>query len=164
MSELRRDALTERWVIIAEGRSARPDEYSGRPPSRASTECPFCEGNESRTPPEVAADRSPDTAPNGPGWTVRTIPNRFPTLAPTPGLPDPLPSDALFLSEPGSGVHEVIIESPHHEPAFPFLPVDQVKGIVRMFRKRMSAVAAQPGMRSVLLFENHGPESGGTLV
>ena len=46
MAELRRDALTGRWVIVSEERAARPDEYAvsrARLPASA-VDCPFCEG------------------------------------------------------------------------------------------------------------------------
>src|SRR5262249_62424264 len=44
--------------------------------------CPFCPGNESKTPTEILAFR-PHGAGNGrdsEGWTVRVVPNKFPAL------------------------------------------------------------------------------------
>jgi UDPglucose--hexose-1-phosphate uridylyltransferase len=42
--------------------------------------CPLCPGNEHTTPPEVLAYGRPDYSPNGPGWTLRVVPNKFPAL------------------------------------------------------------------------------------
>ena len=41
--------------------------------------CPFCEGHESKTPPEVLAYRN-GSQPNQPGWSLRVVPNKFPVL------------------------------------------------------------------------------------
>jgi UDPglucose--hexose-1-phosphate uridylyltransferase len=164
VSELRKNPVSGHWVVIAEGRSLRPNEY-GPPPSPSSpADCPFCEGNEIRTPPETAAVRRQGTPANGPGWSVRTIPNRFPTLAPDAVSGGPPSMPTLFEAQPGFGYHEVVIESPQHTPSFAFLPPEQALASVRMFRDRVGALATKPNIAAVLLFENCGPESGGTLM
>ena len=164
VADLRKDPLTGRWVVIAEGRSARPNEYAAPVPLSSAADCPFCEGHESQTPPEVAAVRREGTPADGPGWRVRTIPNRFPTLAPTAPRRIRGVTPEFFAARPGYGYHEVIIESPQHEPALPFLPPDLARDAVRMYRDRVAALASRPSVRSVVLFENYGPESGGTLM
>jgi UDPglucose--hexose-1-phosphate uridylyltransferase len=163
MSEFRKDPITGRWRIVAEGRSARPNKYAP-PPSPVSGEddCPFCEGHESRTPPEVAAVRSPGSAPNGPGWTVRAIPNRYPTVSGAGAASAPS-ATPLFERSPGTGIHEVIIEAPRHSPDLPYLDPDQLRSLFRFFRDRVRAAAARADVGAALLFENRGPESGGTL-
>ena len=103
MSEFRKDPITGIWRIVAEGRGTRPNEYAAPPPSpSAEADCPFCEGREALTPPEVAAVRLDRSAPNGPGWTVRAIPNRFPTG----GFgfdPPPLPELSAVRTGPRDG-------------------------------------------------------------
>ncbi len=47
---------------------------------RATAVCPFCEGQEDKTPPEILAYRDFGSRPNGPGWRIRVVPNRFPAL------------------------------------------------------------------------------------
>ena len=165
MSEFRQDPITGRWTIVAENRSARPNEYTASPPAPPPGDCPFCEGHESWTPPELAAYRRPNGRRDGPGWTVRTIPNKFPTLASagaaTPQVP---PGPRTNGRKPGFGFHEVIIETPEHAPILPFLPRGRVREVVRMMRERVRFLSSTPGVASVVLFENAGPESGGTLV
>ena len=110
MSELRKDLVTGRWVIIAAERSKRPDDFrpaGAQPPkAEAAAFCPFCEGNETKTPPEVDALRAGGTAPDGPGWSVRVVTNKFPALS--PGAPPPKAGNGLFQWMPGVGVHEVL--------------------------------------------------------
>ncbi len=43
--------------------------------------CPFCEGHEDRTPPEVYATRAGGGEADAPGWTTRVVPNLYPALA-----------------------------------------------------------------------------------
>ena len=57
MPEFRQDPITGRCVIIASNRSNRPRHYDAETELAYSLECPFCEGNESMTPPEIYAQR-----------------------------------------------------------------------------------------------------------
>jgi UDPglucose--hexose-1-phosphate uridylyltransferase len=163
MPEFRKDPLTGRWRIIAEGRLGRPNKYAGPlPVPRADDDCPFCEGREERTPPELAALRPAGGPPNGPGWTVRAIPNRYPTVSPS--SPSPSTTDRRwFEQKPATGIHEVIIEAPRHSPDLPYLAGDQLQSLFRFFRDRVRSAVAGSRLPGVILFENRGPESGGTL-
>ncbi|MBI4460150.1 MAG: galactose-1-phosphate uridylyltransferase, partial [Acidobacteria bacterium] len=68
MPELRKDPVTGRWVIIATDRAKRPSDFVHEPEKpRGSGFCPFCYGNELKTPPEILAYRSDGTAPNSSG-------------------------------------------------------------------------------------------------
>ncbi len=80
MPELRKDPVTGRWVIIASDRSRRPSDFSRESVTmHGGRFCPFCPGNELKTPAEVLSYRSNGSA-NQPGWTVRVVPNKFPAL------------------------------------------------------------------------------------
>jgi UDPglucose--hexose-1-phosphate uridylyltransferase len=63
----------------------------------------------------------------------------------------------------GAGVHHVVIETPQHAPGMPALSAPALRALFRFFRARVAAVQEAPGVAAVLLFENWGPESGGTL-
>jgi len=164
VSELRIDPITGRKVIVVPGRIARPNEHAAAAAPPPSAEgCPFCEGSEARTPPELAALAPPGRRPNDKGWWVRVIPNRFPTVdAESPG-PQVPPGERDLEGLPGFGYHEVVIESPAHAPMLPFLPTGQVRRVLRVCRDRVRALSERPAVGSVTLFENAGPESGGSL-
>lgn len=163
MSEWRRDPFTGRWRIIAEGRSSRPDEYARRAiPPESDPNCPFCEGNEARTPPESAAVRPTGSPADAPGWIARAIPNRFPTVA-SDEAGSRAAAVAPFERAPGFGIHEVIVESPRHAPDLAYLAPEQLARLFLFFRARVEVARRTRGIASVLLFENRGPESGGTL-
>ena len=57
----------------------------------AAERCPFCEGREDRTPPEVWADRPGGSEVDSPGWRIRSVPNLYPVLgtAESPKAGDP---------------------------------------------------------------------------
>lgn len=81
MSEFRKDPITGYWVVIASGRAQRPRQLAESTHSSQGEPCPFCAGNEALTPPEVWAARQNQSIENGPGWTVRVVPNKYPALA-----------------------------------------------------------------------------------
>lgn len=84
--EIRIDQLTGGRVLVTPGRLGRPDQFE---PAGWEVEdgddCPFCEGREDRTPPEVAAERPGGGAADGPGWLTRTVPNLYPAVQPAAG-------------------------------------------------------------------------------
>ncbi|MBL8072623.1 MAG: galactose-1-phosphate uridylyltransferase, partial [Nitrospira sp.] len=80
MPELRKDPIVGRWVIIAPDRAKRPEDFAENYKSKQAGFCPFCEGHEDATPPEILAYRQPGTERNGQGWRVRVVPNKFPAL------------------------------------------------------------------------------------
>jgi UDPglucose--hexose-1-phosphate uridylyltransferase len=78
-SELRRDPLSGRLVVIAPGRAKRPGAFRHWPlkVSRSEREsCPFCAGHEERTPPELLRLPAGDDR-----WKVRVVPNLYPAFA-----------------------------------------------------------------------------------
>src|SRR5438477_8058778 len=81
MPELRKDPITDRWVIISTDSARKPTDFvrESLPSVPSGRFCPFCPGNENKTPPEVLAYRD-GSGPNQPGWTLRVIPNKFPVL------------------------------------------------------------------------------------
>src|SRR3989338_9063077 len=83
MPELRKDSIIGRWVIISTERSKRPDQFGSmveKEELAPGEKCPFCEGNESMTPPEIYALRKPGTRANTPGCEARAIPSISPLL------------------------------------------------------------------------------------
>ncbi len=80
MSDLRKDPLLDHWVIMAANRSQRSGAFIESPPFEPGLPCPFCEGHEEETPPEVLAFRDESGKTDGPHWRVRVVPNKFPAV------------------------------------------------------------------------------------
>jgi UDPglucose--hexose-1-phosphate uridylyltransferase len=161
--ELRKDPITRRWVIIANERAARPSDFpKGEPEAAPSATCPFCEGREGATPPEIAAVRRPGTTPNTPGWQVRVVPNKYPALR-IEGTTD-LRVDGLFERMGGVGAHEVIVETPEHAAHPAVMRPDQLASALWMYRERYRDLDRDPRFKYLLLFRNHGRQAGASLA
>lgn len=167
MSQLRQDIFSGRWVIIAAERSKRPDDF--RPPAeeRKTTFagfCPFCEGNEGKTPPEVYSYRKNGSKPDHPGWLVRVVPNKFPALK--RGGPPILKEEGggLFPWMNGVGVHEVVIETPEHEKEFLDLSLSHLQRIIDAYRLRVRSIESESQYKYVHVFKNKGKEAGASLA
>lgn len=164
MSELRRDPIQGRWVIIAATRSRRPQDYQPATYQRTTGGfCPFCPGHESRTPGEILAVGRPPGAPaNGPGWRVRVVPNKYPALT-IEGDLEPRgvgPYDSLR----GVGAHEVVICSPDHEAALSVMQPDHLTEVLAVFQERQRDLHRDRRLKYVQVFKNHGAAAGATLA
>ena len=161
MSELRKDPIVGRWVIISPERGKRPSDYATQKREEKGGFCPLCPGNEALTPPEIFAFREKGTRPDSPGWSIRVVPNKFPALR-SEGDAE-LRSDGFFDWMRGVGEHEVVIETPDHEVELPDLPLDHIKKILFVFKLRMEELAKDVRFRYVVVFKNRGKEAGASL-
>ena len=161
MSELRKDPIVNRWVIIAPDRAERPHEFESPPERRIDQSCPFCEGNEQETPPEIVAYRNLDSRPDRPGWRVRVVPNRFPAL----GIDDKAegPSGGLYRVIGGYGAHEVIIESPDHQTSTSELSVEQLGEVFSVYRERLIELKKDHRLAYGMIFKNAGSSAGASI-
>lgn len=162
MPELRKDPITDSWVIVSTDRARRPSDFlrESTPREPSGRFCPFCAGNESKTPPEVLAYRNGSSA-NQPGWSLRVIPNKFPVL----GIEGELDreGEGLFDRMQGIGAHEVLIESPEHALSLTDLSEKSIHQLLWAFRERVEDLRRDRRLRYVLLFKNHGEAAGATL-
>jgi UDPglucose--hexose-1-phosphate uridylyltransferase len=159
--ELRRDPLSRRWVIMASERAQRPKDYAPHPLEGPPSFDPFAEGNEDKTPPEVAAYRQPGTLPNQPGWTTRVVPNKYPALQ----VEGNLHKEGLGIYDrmEGIGAHEIIIETPDCAPSFSHLPPGRIADILWMYRDRLLDLQKDRRIKHATIFKNVGRDAGATL-
>jgi UDPglucose--hexose-1-phosphate uridylyltransferase len=163
MPELRKDPITGRWVIISTERLKRPSAFrlDHVVPLDDSLVCPFCEGNEQYTPREVLSYRR-SGSPNGPGWDVRVVPNKYPALEVEGNLDRQ--GEGLFDKMNGIGAHEVIIETPDHSATLATMPASAVERVLWAYRERVLDLKQDKRFRYILIFKNHGAAAGASLV
>jgi len=162
MPELRRDPIVGRWVIIATERARRPSDLSSSPPPPQPALCPFCPGNEDKTPREVyVTGRPPSSPPNGPGWKVRVVPNRFPALKIEGDLDRQ--AEGIYDRMNGIGAHEVIIETPDHGRTLKDLTPAELTEVLFAFKARILDLRNDMRFRYILAFKNHGHLAGASL-
>jgi UDPglucose--hexose-1-phosphate uridylyltransferase len=140
---LRRDPVTGKLAVIAPERRRRPGAPAPGSAVDAGGEplCPFCPGNESLTPPELDAFRATGTRPDGPGWRVRVVPNKFPAFP---------------------GGHEVIVHSPDHVRDLEDLDDEAAAEVLDMYRRRLTA-HLEAGARAAIVICNRGARAGASL-
>lgn len=184
MPELRTDWLTGRTVLIAENRALRPDDFSSRAPASLghgepvsaggshAANCPFCAGNEVRTPPAVYEKL--DVHGN---WLVRVVPNAYPAVdrwwddrgeqafvfdatynAAAAEAASPVASSSI------AGAHEVIVESPAHAESMAMLSAAQLRAVLEAYVARLRFWRENAGLRYALLFKNQGPRAGASIA
>jgi UDPglucose--hexose-1-phosphate uridylyltransferase len=161
LPELRKDPITGRWVVISTDRARRPSDFIRQPvPPPAARLCPFCYGNEQKTPPEVLAYR-PGGGANQPGWSVRVVPNKFPAL----GIEGELnrQGEGMYDKMNGIGAHEVIVETPDHSLTMAEMTDRQIEEVLGAFRDRVNDLKKDTRFRYIVLFKNHGEAAGATL-
>lgn len=158
MPELRKDSIVERWVVFAPERANRPMDVRQNAAVTSEGIDPFAEGNESLTPGEIFAYRDRDSKPDGPGWRVRVIPNKYPALS----LDDPSPVSVPGAYEAlgGIGVHEVIIECPHNETNLARLSLENVREVLCVYRDRLIDLKRDSRLVHATIFKNQGVLAG----
>ncbi|MFI5094916.1 MAG: galactose-1-phosphate uridylyltransferase [Candidatus Acidiferrales bacterium] len=158
MSQMRKDIFTGSWVIVAETDTVRPSDFHFKRFVRETMFCPFCETNEAATPPEVFAIRSPGSSPNGPGWSVRVVPNANPLLRIEGELGRRAEGFHDLMN--GVGAHEIIVETPRHDRSLHELEVHELSDVIRAYVARILDLEGDKRMRYVLIFKNHGEGAG----
>jgi UDPglucose--hexose-1-phosphate uridylyltransferase len=156
MSEVRRDILTDTWVIVRTETTDIPLNH--RKLQTPLPVCPFCTGNESNTPPEIFAIRGSNSQPNQPGWQIRVVPDKNPVLR--------IEGDFLRTGVgihdkvSGIGANEVIIETPEHIKNFHLLSPNQIALVFKTYQARITDLYKDKRLRYVMIFKDHGALAG----
>lgn len=160
MPELRQNIATKEWVIIANERSKRPDDFYHR--SQDLTEdrpvwmddCPFCPGNEVRSEDIMQIPEEGE-------WQVRVVINKYPALD-----RDGVPSRqfaGVRRRVAGVGYHEIIVESPRHNTCPALESAEEVALTMKAFQRRGHEIIEDPTIEHVTYFKNHGESAGTSL-
>lgn len=141
MPDLRRHPLSGELVVIAPGRLGRPGALGRTVRRDEADRCPFCEGHEGLTPPELATIAARDRLPDTPGWIVRTVPNKYPAL-------------------PGQ---EVVVHGGAHLLHFADVPAAVAEAAVATWIERVR-LHLSAGASDVLVGINEGAGAGASLA
>jgi len=162
MSELRHDLLARRWVIIASERSRRPNEFVvQREAPTSPSACPFCPGNEARTPAEILRVAGDGVATGSRPWAVRVFPNKYPALA-IEGETERR-AVGIYDRQRGVGAHEVIVDTPDHEVDMAAMDPAHLERVLSVYQERLRDLYKDPRFKYALIFKNHGAAAGATL-
>jgi UDPglucose--hexose-1-phosphate uridylyltransferase len=162
MSEIRHNRLTGEWVIIAPERAKRGSNLASvAPPAEIpayDAACPFCPGNKTVADGE-RGERYRCAGADG-RWLIRSVVNKFSVLSPTGEVASPGCAGKDEETVNGIGLHEVLIEAPQHNAVMALFPVGQVERVLAAYLDRFRAFYADPRIRHVIVFKNHGADAG----
>ena len=147
MSELRRDPILRRWVIIAPERTAELEPRRAEPVPSEGGPCPFCPGAEALNPVEIA------TVGGGDGWCVRVTPDKHPLL----GIHGELGrrGAGMFDLMNAIGAHELVADTPDHALSWAEFPSAQMVWLLETYRARVNDLRRDARFRYVLVLKNH---------
>lgn len=155
MSELRKDYVLDRWVVISSSRGKRPREFKKPDTIKEPKTDFFARGNEHLTPEEIGRFERDGK------WQVRWFENKFPAVE----------HAALFSCEEhpfvncsGFGYHEIVVETPHSTRQLADLSLKDVVLVVDAYKLRIKELGAKHGVAYVNVFKNHGPLGGTSIV
>lgn len=166
MSEFRTDPIFGTFSIVARERATRPQRKKLRDDSEPAGPCPFCPGNESLCPPELARVATVPGVPSAPGgWQVRAFPNHYPSvsLEAVPALTSLADRPRDYTTAPGFGVHEVVVESPHHTVPFWSQAPEQGVALFELLQGRIRELQKDQRLLAFQIFKNHRALSGESI-
>lgn len=159
--EIRQNKITKQWVIYAPSRYMRPNEFQqsekrkGKLPE-FDPDCPFCPGNEEKLPSIISQIPGDEDS-----WKTRTVPNKYPALIPE-GDTEQV-KRGIYVTMPGYGKHEVIIETPYHNRDIPEMSEEEVRTIIETYHERYLRNIKGHSKMMVIIFRNHGKRAGTSL-
>ena len=153
MNQLRKDYLTNKWVIIAKERGKRPNDFRYEEKKELIKKCFFCPGNEHRTPPEI------DRIEKDGEWIIRCFPNKFPATTEKKEITD----KGLLKGMAAYGRHEVVVETPVHGEELGNLEVEHIAKVLEMYSRREIELNKDPDIEYVSIFKNKGKTAGASF-
>ncbi|OHD57335.1 MAG: galactose-1-phosphate uridylyltransferase [Spirochaetes bacterium GWF1_51_8] len=164
MPVIRKNLITNDWVIFSPGRSKRPTDFhktekdnldalKERPAYRDN--CPFCRGNEN---PE---DKEIFRTPSGKKWQVRVVENKFasPDRRVRPGKRH----IHLHKEMDGFGIHDVLVDNPRHNTNHALMATIELEALMRAYLRRYTEIQSNDDVKHIVIFKNQGFAAGGSL-
>jgi UDPglucose--hexose-1-phosphate uridylyltransferase len=146
-------------VLVATARGMRPRTAEKRieeAPVDHVAQCPFCKGNEDRTPPTIMA------RPSEQDWQIRIVENLYPVLG--DDRRDAGINFGLQQAIEGYGRHEVIIDHYSHGIRVHEMEVSHLQMLFQTYRQRMQELYNNDKrIRYVLVFKNFGEAAGASI-
>ena len=147
-SEIRKDYIQNKYVIIAPQRGKRPHDLER--PQRQSLpkkDCVFCPGVVDKnnkillTVEKTAEAKEP--------WAIKVLTNKFPSVS---------------IDNPKAyGQQEVVVETPNHQKELEELSDQRIVAILQAYAERTKAISKDKKIEYILTFKNNGGAAGASL-
>lgn len=141
-SEIRKDYIQDKYVIIAPRRAARPNAKApGKKTKSAADQCHFC-------PEHLDKEQYLLEIGSRGQWLMKVVPNKF---------------SAVSIDNPKAyGVQEVVVETNKHGVSLEDLSVEQIAKLLEVYATRTKAIAEDKKIEYILIFKNAGSMAGAT--
>ncbi|MGD8926445.1 MAG: DUF4931 domain-containing protein [Thioalkalispiraceae bacterium] len=147
-------------VLVATARSMRPrkaEDPAPRDTRQHVDTCPFCRGNEDKTPPQIA--RFPQEG----DWDMRIVENLYPVLGDERSQIGFV--YGLQQAIDGYGRHEVIVDHHQHGIAIHEMSPSHLSNLFHVYQQRMAELyQMDERLKYVLVFKNFGPAAGASMA
>ena len=142
-SEIRKDYIQEKYVIIAPKRGKRPhDTIKPQKHRKPMDACVFCPESLKGTPSLYRQGNKND-------WTINVIANKYPSVS---------------LDNPKAyGQQEVVVETPDHTLELEDLPEAQIASLLEAYAHRTKEISKNKKIEYILIFKNDGGIAGASL-
>ncbi|MBU2007774.1 DUF4931 domain-containing protein [Patescibacteria group bacterium] len=141
-SEIRKDYLLNKYVIITPARAARPRDIKEQTIISRVSICPFC--------PENINSKNILDQIDTPEGKILSIKNIFPSVT--------------LDNKKAYGAQEVIIETSDHKKELHDLSQRQIEALLKMYAKRTLFLSNIKNIEYVLCFKNQGSKAGASIV
>ena len=158
-SELRQDLISGDWVVIANSRGKRPDDFKTKTKisEKSSVEsCLFCDPIASGQEKDVLIYNTSDD-----DWSLRVFPNKYPAFARPVGKINHQEEGPYFWMD-GLGYHEVIVTKDHFE-GIGTMENLKVAEIFDAFQTRYLDLMNKKSVRYIEIFHNQGKSAGASI-
>lgn len=146
-SEIRKDYLQEKYVIIAPKRNKRPKDVDQPTTEELKKSCVFCPHNIDNVSKVLLTSKK--TAAKNEPWGIKVIVNKFPSVS--------------TKNKKAYGQQEVVIETADHLEEMENLSTERVAEIFDIYSQRTREIAKDPKIGYLLIFKNNGGKAGASL-
>src|SRR3989344_1112716 len=147
-TELRKDYIQDKYVIIAPRRLDRPHgsdvnfDLASVHQSVKKEHCVFCH-------PRFKSEKALLIIGPKENWQIKVVKNKYPAVA--------------LDNKKAYGVQEVVVETPDHKKQLEELTVAQVEKILEVYAARTKALMRNKKLEYILIFKNNGGRAGASL-
>ncbi len=142
-SEIRKDYIQEKYVIIAPKRGKRPhDVIKAKEYHKPLNTCVLC-------PESLKDTKALYQIGSGDKWSLKVIANKFPAVSKT--------------NKKAYGQQEVVVESSDHTKEIEDLSVKQIADLLTAYQVRTKEISKDKKIEYILIFKNDGGVAGASL-
>ena len=148
-SEIRKDYIQEKYVIIAPKRGKRPQDLDKNSSFETGDKnsCVFCPSHVNKENKVVLT--SLVSKEKKEPWAIKVITNKYPSVS---------------VNNPRAyGQQEVVIETPDHQKEVEDLSTKRLAELLKVYAQRTKAISKDKKIDYILIFKNDGGTAGASL-